>query len=431
MTVRIPVAIAILIPASFFCGQHAISADQVAYEVAADRSAQDVLPAELLEGEHYRVDDRVTNDGYLNYYLLRSDYGDFDVASTAMLRVRIREVGALAELDEISKSEVFIKAAADAGISQVRTIASFATRPISTIKGLPAGIGRMFKRHKRQASDVVNAGKDYVTQDVDDSNDENKDYPAQAMSLTERYFGVSDSERAWAKELQTDPYTSNETLAKAVKEYAWADRLARTAVKYSGIGIPYVGVVAKVNDAVWGEDPYALRDRNRGILEAAGADDALIEQYLENAFMSPTRQTLITAAIEQLDGVANRDEILRQSLIPKTDAEAGYFVRAVGMVVWYHHHRKPLVAVTSGTAIPGGINDVGTAVLLFPSDYVYWTETIAAAANEYAANMTRYSSGPGEIWILGSVSDRARDELQRLGFELYSDFADTFEASRQ
>ncbi len=51
------------------------AAEVGSYENPQERKAADILPAELLEGEHHSVDDRVRSDGYLNYYTITSDYG--------------------------------------------------------------------------------------------------------------------------------------------------------------------------------------------------------------------------------------------------------------------------------------------------------------------------------------------------------------------
>lgn len=143
-------AVAALVVAGHILALPGASADEDVYEVPWDLKATDILPADLLEGEHHSVDDIVRNDGYLNYYMISSDYGAFEAASTAMLRTRVREIGALAELEELSKTEVFIKAAADAGVvAPLRTIKQFATHPIKTVTGIPRGIGRMFTRYSR------------------------------------------------------------------------------------------------------------------------------------------------------------------------------------------------------------------------------------------------------------------------------------------
>ena len=53
------------------------------HETADDLQASEVLSPELMSGERFKVDERVKNDGYLNYYTLHSDFGNFEAVSTA------------------------------------------------------------------------------------------------------------------------------------------------------------------------------------------------------------------------------------------------------------------------------------------------------------------------------------------------------------
>ena len=396
------------------------------YERAEDLKASEILSAEQVSGAHFSVDERVESDGYLNYYTIRSDYGVFEAASTAMLRVRLKEVSALAEIDELSGTEVFINAAADAGLGQIEVIGTFIQRPISTLAGLPQGVSRMFKRYSRQANEAVGDTKEYMAsqKELGLSDREYEDYKKDAIKLTERYFKISGAERDWAQKLGTDPYTSNETLSEAIKKVAWVDRLGRVALRVSGLRIPYIGMLAKVNDAVWGKDPYELRDYNRARLIATGATEELVDAYLKHPWMSPTQQTLLTEAIGGLDEVTGRDGILQQAVNLRTPVEVGYFVRSVALLAWYHQQKQPFASVSTDLAIPGGIRADGTTVLLFPSDYVYWTESMAQAAREFRALSTGDPDSKPELWVLGSVSKRTATELDKLGYDLVTEFSD-------
>ncbi len=428
MLARITLALLLIVSAGLCQAQEPVSSSQANFEAAEDLSAANLLPAELLQGEHYVVDDRVRNDGYINYYTIRSDYGEFEAASTAMLRMRIHEVGALAELDELSHTEVFVKSMANAGVDQIVSVQKLVMHPVEAVKGLPSGIGRMFKRYSRQSKEAVATGKEYVASQKDAdltlTEEEQADYAAQAVSLTENYFGVTSAERNWAEKLRIDPYSSNEILRKAVKNVARVDSLGKIAMAVGGVSIPYIGYVNKVNEAVWGEDPYALRDSNHAALLATGADDALIDEYLKSPWMSPTQQTLLTAAISSLENVDGRDGILRQALNPKEEVEVGYFVRAVTLLAWYHRNREPFTSISTELAIPGGITENGKTVMLFPSDHVHWTEEMAAAAAEYHSVGRSRSEHVRELWILGTTSVRARQELLALGYDLHTDFAE-------
>ena len=140
------------------------------FEESTDVKASDILPDRLLFGEHHRVDELVRNDGYLNYYVLRSDYGDWEVAGTPLLAVRVREVEALATLDDVSKTKVFVKAAADAGVGQLKVIKQFATQPIQTVAGIPRGIGRLFTRYKRDAEEAIDSAEEFLEGDDEDGD---------------------------------------------------------------------------------------------------------------------------------------------------------------------------------------------------------------------------------------------------------------------
>lgn len=428
MSARFAIAIVLIVSAGFCWAQERASSHHSTYETAQDLSASDVLPEELLQGEHYVVDDRVMNDGYLNYYTIRSDYGDFEAASTAILRIRIREVAALAELDELSQTKVFIKAMADAGVQRIVGVQQLVMHPIQTAKGLPSGIGRMFKRYSRKSKEAAAATKEYMTKDSGDdataTEEEGAEKTAQAISLTERYFGVTAAERKWCKNLRVDPYSSNEILRKAIGNVARADSLGKTTVLLAGMAIPYVGYVNTVSEAVWSEDIYALRDSNRAALLATGADEALVDEYLTSPWLSPTQQTLLTAAIVALDNVDGRDGILWQALNARGEIEVGYLVRAAGLLAWYHRNQAPFASVSTELAIPGGVTAEGKSVLLFPSDHVYWTEQMAEAAAEYHEVDRNESEHVREIWILGTTSDRAAEELLALGYDLHTDFGE-------
>lgn len=427
-----------------FSISNSVLAEHHEFEEAADLRAKKILPKSLRKGTHHEVEKTVRSDGYLNYYRINSDYGAFDAVSTAMLKTRIGEINALAELDDLSKTEVFAKAAVDAGVGQVKTLASFAAHPVDTVVGIPSGIGRMFKRYSRKAGEAVDATKEYVAADDEESAEiecgdqedaesecgDEESTTDKAVGITESFFGVSGAQRAWAQKLGTDPYSTNEVLQAAIKELAWAERLGRFGMGFAGVPeIPGASIIGDVNEAVWSKDPYELQDLNRGRLAATGADAELIEQYLENRRMSPSQQTLLTAAIAEIADAEGRDGILRQALNVETEAEANFLIKSVTMLAWYHLNQEPIVSVLTYAAIPVGVAEDGTSALTFAVDHVYWTETIAGAAKRHALQTPGTDAGAGAIWLLGTASKRARTELSELGFVVNENVAAMMVAS--
>ena len=118
---------------------------------------------DLLASDHHRVVEVVQNDGYLNHYRIQSDYGEFDAQGLTMLRIRTREVQALAELDQVSNTSVFLKSAADAGVQQGKAIVNVALHPVATVKGIPSGLARLFRYGKDLTVGIYDLGKGVVT----------------------------------------------------------------------------------------------------------------------------------------------------------------------------------------------------------------------------------------------------------------------------
>ncbi|NIV16974.1 MAG: hypothetical protein GWN47_00865, partial [Woeseiaceae bacterium] len=72
---------------------------------------------------------------------------------------------------------------------------------------------------------------------------------------------------------------------------------------------------------------------------------------------------------------------------------------------------------------PAGLLDEGTMVLTFATDHIYWTETIADAADRYR----RHAPDDREVWFLGTASKRSVAELESLGFRVNSKVSELLE----
>src|SRR6266850_11382 len=79
----------------------AAAAPPVSFETPTPHPATDVLPAELLRGPHFTVAPMVQNLGYINAYIVNSDFGLFSANGDMMLRRLIREITAIAALREM------------------------------------------------------------------------------------------------------------------------------------------------------------------------------------------------------------------------------------------------------------------------------------------------------------------------------------------
>ena len=402
-------------------------ASEEEFETPTTVRAADFVAARILEGNNYKVDELARNDGYLNYYVIRSKYGDFEAAGMSMLQTRIKEVDALAELDDLSRTDVFIRAATEAGISQIESIRRFATRPVRTVVGIPFGIARMFRRYAHQAGDAVEATSDFVSGKEGETaqpGETSNESPQVVVDLTENYLGVSAAERVWAEKLGTDPYTTNDTLRSAIKAVSWTDRLGRFGMRFAPVPtIPGADIVGQLDDAVWGNDPYELQDLLRVQLEDVTDDEELIQQFLDNLKMTPSRKAQLVTSITKLEGASGRSGILLLSLNAETEAEAVFFTGSIGMLAWYHTNRKPLLSIVSDNAIPYGLTTDDQAVVTFATDHVYWTEMTAQVTQNYRATMAEHSVTGRDLWLLGSASERFIREISSRDFHVQQNAA--------
>lgn len=63
-----------------------------------------------------------------------------------MLETRLKEVHALAALQSMQDNDCFVEAAEDTAKDTVSNLRQFVEKPKETLKGVPEGVGRFFKR---------------------------------------------------------------------------------------------------------------------------------------------------------------------------------------------------------------------------------------------------------------------------------------------
>ena len=176
-------------------GSETSAAELPPFESNPEFRASKILSPELLRSEHHTVQEKVTNDGFLNYYVVQTPFGNFSAEGNRLLKQRIQEARALAELEQVSHSDLFIQAAARTLKQPVEALDQFVDEPVETVKGIPGGLSRKFKSISRKVKsgtkDSSDAGED------EDGQDSSKD---QAQDYASTWFGVSGAERRWASQ---------------------------------------------------------------------------------------------------------------------------------------------------------------------------------------------------------------------------------------
>ena len=186
---------------------------------ASTLSAADVLPPNLQKGPGFEVADEVHSTGNLNTYELKTDWGNFAVVGTDLLRLRVHEIAALRHIEEMEKSDVFLDAAEKAAMSPVRAAKSLIHDPVNTLEQTAKGVG----------SFVGNIGSSLFGSKEETTADEDK---LQAL------IGFYAYKRKFAYDLDVDPYTTFEPLQSALTDICWTGFAGGMTVKAAFIAVP-------------------------------------------------------------------------------------------------------------------------------------------------------------------------------------------------
>ena len=379
-------------------------------ETFQPRPVRDVLPAAMIQGEHYRLAPTVRTFNFLNDYVVASDYGPFEAESDAMLRRLIREIHAISVLQGITLTDAYATALAQAALSPVRGVQQLVANPVATVKAVPNALFDVFERVGQGIETTVNG----QTTKYEDSA------LAQALQM-------SAYKRDYAKKLGVDPYSSNPVLQKDLDAVAWAAAAgnltisAATMVSGSAAvaALSYARNIDQAVSIVAAEPPSELMIRNRAALDRMGIDRRLKEKFLGQQQYSPRAKTLLITALASMDHTAGRESVLQVALEAPDETMAIFYQQLAEMLDGYDERVAPIVKLVRYNRLVVAYEKSGKAVILAPIDWLIWNERAASAATRISqAWKLKPGSDVLELWITGKASSRFAKEAEALGIRL-------------
>jgi hypothetical protein len=396
----------------------AATAWAVDFELPPQEPASTSLPADLVSGANFHVNEPVESDGLMHHYLIDSRFGAFPAYGREALKIRVREMAALTQIDKTTDVEVVAKTVAGSVQSQVKTVSEVATHPVSTVVGIPKGIGHLFHGYKAQADELIDDQKSH------DGSKGPSNMAATAKSdatrYADRYLGVSAAERRYYQQLGVDPYTNNKVLRKAVAHLAKINAATNLGMHFVGVpGLPYLGDVRRAMDAIYNEDPAVLRARQRVTLAGYGLTAEEIKLFENTLLLSPTRQRVLEEEAKLLEGVAGRDELFRHAMSLTSEEEVQVFLQSTRVLAGlYAHAQLPIAKILAGLRLPTAQTSDGRIIVIGAFDAVYWTEDVAGYEAALHAALPPTATGL-QLWLSGSISPRARSELTSRGWDVH------------
>jgi hypothetical protein len=394
------------------------------FETVPDRSPAQLLPANLIANANYHIVDPIHGDGLMNHFVVDSRFGRFAAYGRPVLEKRIGEVAALAELSKKSDVDLVAGGVEEGVESPIKTAVGVVKNPLGTVTGIPQGIEHLFQGYRAQAEETAAAversssGSSGGT--TSSAGDKLKRGEQAAGRYAEHYLGISSAERAWYKRLAVDPYTDNAVLRAAIRKAAKKEAVGSFGIKFAGLpAIPGIALTQRALGAIYDEDPAVLRQRMRATLARYGVSAAETEAWLNAPTLSPTRQVLLLSTAASLEGVAGRAELFRHSLDLTSDAEAQVYLRSVGLMA-VAHRTHPLKAIIPGVRLPAAELADGRLIVCAAFEAVYWTPDVATNEEQLQRSLPPQQPGRGrELWVEGTVSERARGMLRERGWQLH------------
>ena len=381
---------------------------QQGYEPATVLSASKILPPELLSGANHRVQERVTNDGYLNTYQIDSKFGTFTVVSTAVLRKRIGEINAMVVMEKVQGSKEYVASIKEAGLDAMNSAMSLVTSPVKTLTGAVQGLGAAFSR----VGESMTGAKRSQSED----------------SRLKDAIGFSTTKRQYAYQFDVDVYSENEKLQDMLNRISWAGyagsltwSAAMAAVPGgAGVAMTVVGTNKVLNQIFQTMPPVELRQQNLQKLNAMGVNPQVADWFLNNTIFSPREQTLFVHALGEMNGVADRGAMVRLSLSSQNPTIALFRQRQAQMYAGYNKSVTPLESFISlGGLFAASRTKNGALVVVLPLDYLVWTEPMAqllTGANQLMSELSGIKEK--QVWLTGTLSPRARKEIESRGWQV-------------
>jgi len=390
-----------------------------AYESPQMFRASDLLTPTQVKGPHHSVAPDVKLDGYLQVFAVTTDYGAVEAEGKSTLLTRLQEVGALAQLDEVSKSKVFVQAAGASVVNVGKGVSAAVSDPGATAKGIGGGVKRfgtnLGRKAKRAGDEAVTAAKtDEKTADGAEKSGGDQVVAAGA-GVANSVLGVNGAARKWAQKVGVDPYTTNPVLKKALSDIGKVDTAGGLAAK---IAVPVPMVVsgtAKVGALVWAKDPEELLKLNEQRLTETGASAATIKQLYVSKGFTMTLHTRLAASIREVN-VPGCGDYVATAAEAGTPREAAFFVESAEMLAAFHK-TAPVAAILSDSRAMVAKTKDGRAVALLPLDWLSWTAAFEQALGAVDTRAQHELPGPKFLLRLtGKVSPVAKAELARRGW---------------
>jgi len=315
-----------------------------------------------------------------------------------------RELTAIADLHERYLAGLTAEAAAHEWVTPLKALGRLASKPGQTLLGIPLGIARL-----------IESSKDSLSHEAGPYED----------NTVESFAQMSAYKRRIAAHYHVDPYSTNPVLQHELDRAAWA-HVAGYATTFALVLVPApnplpmmlssLTTVQVLNQALEEQGPSDLVSLSEKKLKAMQIDEELIRQFLAHPSYSPRHKAVIAFALESLAKASHRDRFLGAALNALSEEEALFYQQEAELLQAYNQQKAPIVNIDVVGRIPVGFTEERTLFCPLAVDHGIWSERTESAYTRLAKRAAMAGNDAQiEIWLSGTLSQRARFELLQRG----------------
>lgn len=373
--------------------------------------AASVLSPAMQRGPGYEVGTPIVNDGYFGAYRLSTEYGVFECHGREMLAIRIDELRAIRQLDQINKGELFLNSVGKAVAKPVGAAAGIVKDPVGTVHKLPSGVAGLFKR----AGDGLEAVGQAVAKGADDlQRNPDGDPPGNGKPKSRQdIFGFNKNRNTWAAQMKVDPYSSNPVLAEKLSQVA---AVAFTTELVAGVGIGAVAAplawAGNVDEFVLTQPPEKVKVKITEDLLALGCSKPSVDAFVANEWFTPTLMVRFTRALNQLKGTANLSTAAFLAAKCDTEVQVRLICASLEALAAHRASSPPFRSLLAIAPLPAVVLEDGSLLICAPVDVLPWipsTEAFVKRASGYPKTM---------LVLNGAITMRAREGLAANGWSV-------------
>ena len=381
---------------------------EAVFEELPALNASEILKPEFLKGEHFAVRDPVPTNAGMNQFTIDSDFGVFEADGNEILLQRLKEIDAIARLQDVSRTDEFKNSLLAAAKSPLNSAKNIARDPAQAIANVPKGLMKFLGRAKDTVENVGKGGTDDM---------------GNGKRLQDA-IGYSDKKRKIAVEMGVDPYTTNTVLQKQLDDVAmasWAGGFSFSVatLPISGAAkaaLTVTNVNSTVEDLLRQKSPAELEEINRATFRAMGASSSDIEQILHGGAFTPTQATAFAVHLKALKGVTNRSAFVKAAAQRSTTEADALFCVYTAALMDQINQKTPIAKIVMLRDFPICVAKDGTIIVALQWDYAAWTPGAASFTSDVQKLAAKSGQSPRiSVDLSGQVSPLLREELQNLG----------------